>query len=1043
MRRCFEHAQLKRYWQRYRLSLRFSSPPGRFHRTLSPSSPPDRHDFAYFGRRCLSSRPSAVQNVSTTRYLDNSSPKPADEIEHQARPQDDLDSNRAQSEHAEHCVALLEQFLPAELRRIDPSECANTLNGNSDFKKLLDVLIEARTTHGVDSLSHLVLNERRYKAVLHLVDVLLKPFGGASPVPAEEQLPSNIIWPAASLSKISRQPIELDHDSHVGKGAFRALSRTYRSSFDEIERERILQHLWPFLAELVLASTRRPPDEAKAIMNTVYQILARVHNLDLIPPSVYTHALPAGTTTVQRPPILNLLSARILSTLSDAVWRSQQDEAIARALKEGRSFRDVSHHPPGGRFRLKVRELGPEVWLEFLLWCCVEGGFVSAGTRIVNALQQETEGKWSPVHWTGSQGIDQESPKVDWDRAKRQHGGPVGQREAYSGDKPLVEVPPRTVSAEVVLALVESLINSLDAGSAQPGVSVDTVMSEIGQLLSFLGRHELTPAYLDYLTVRFLQTEAVRNRGQLDTLRDWASMVSLVKTPGLGKVRPSSAAAFDFDAVIEHSELQAAVLHQGLQVYIDSNLVSKAVDTFTDIQKLVDHSKLKTIGEFLAMGPLRSGFFSSRLRGQIDYTNTHGQLPMYKLAPFLKLVADAKLFGLGDWMLFSEDVDGPLIPPSAYRQPSIAIALCRYAAARDDRSLVQSILLARKGSSRRPPVNLLRALVNTLIVWRDWDTALFLLRELKGAEGGGYSPSMVAHLAATILRLEAEPADHTPDGHLSQATTLLKDILVGRYDSSGAFRIDQKAAFRRQTGLLLRFIESMSGSSIQAVPAAVRRRFPLSNEPLLAADTFNILLSAVVDTRGALAGKLLWETFCAIPTVGTVSDGQMAVGSVAGGLPEASGSLPKGQRPSVVAATHDGYIPFEQPDTVVERPSPSPIVVPNVRTIQIIVRAALAERFASPKPSRETRQELDQLLQWARPLFKAFKLSDEDVEIELSMSGSLPEGYSRGASNLKWQGPKQTLQEKDTFTVGSQFNNAAFVPRPPRRHRRKEFTVKR
>ncbi|KAL2419251.1 hypothetical protein ABEF95_001203 [Exophiala dermatitidis] len=1043
MRRCFEHAQLKRYLQRHRLALRFSSPPGRFHRALLPSSPLGQHGFAYCGRRFLSSHPSAIQHVSVTEYLDDSSAKPADEIEPQAGPQDNLDLNRAQSEHAEHCVALLEQFLPAELRRIDPPECANTLEGSSDFKKLLGVLIEARTSQGIDSLGLLVLNERRYKAVLHLVDVLLKPFGGVSPVPAQEQLPSNIVWPGAFLSKFSRQPIELDHDSHVGKGAFRALSRTYGSSFDEVERERILQHLWPFLAELVLASTRRPPDEAKMIMNTVYQILARVHNLDLIPPSVYTHTLPAGTTTVQRPPILNLLSARILSTLSDAVWRSQQDEAIARALKEGRSFRDVSHHPPGGRFRLKVRELGPEVWLEFLLWCCVEGGFISAGTRIVNTLQQETEGKWSSVHWTGSQGIDQETPKVDWDRAKRQHGGPVGQREAYSGDKPLVDVPPRTVSAEVVLALVESLINGLDAGSAQSGVSVGVVMSEIGQLLSFLGRHEVSPAYLDYLTVRFLQTEAVRNGGEPDTLRDWASMISLVRTPDMAQVRPLSTTAFDLDAVIEHSELQAAVLHQALQVYIDFNLVSKAVDTFTDIQKLVDHSKLKTIGEFLSRGPPRSGFFSSRLRGQIDYTNTHGQLPMYKLAPFLKLVTDAHLFGLGDWMLFSEDVDGPLIPPSAYRQPSIAIALCRYAAARGDRSLVQSILLVRKGSSRRPTVNLLRAMVNTLIVWRDWDTALFLLRELKGAEGGGYSPSMVAHLAATILRLEAELSDHTHDGHLSQATTLLKNILEGRFDSSGAFRIDQKAAFRRQTGLLLRFMESVTGSSIQAVPATVRRRFPFSNEPLLAADTFNILLSAVVDTRGALAGKLLWETFCAIPAVGTVLDGQMAVGSVAGGLLEDSGSLPKGKRPSVVAATHDGYIPFEQPDIVAERPSPSPIVVANMRTLQIIVRAALAERSASPKPSRETRHELDQLLQWARPLFGAFKLSDEDVEIELSMSGSLPEGYSRGASNVKWQGPRQTLQEKDTFSVGSQFSNAAFVPRPPRRYRRKGYTSKR
>ncbi|EXJ82965.1 hypothetical protein A1O3_06782 [Capronia epimyces CBS 606.96] len=1011
MRRCLEYAQLRRYFHCYHLAPRSPLRRLRYDRSLLWAKPHDRHALPSLNSRLLSSAPPTPDQDASPPcgWPDVSSPPlPAAGSDAKVRHENNTESYNGHRCDPGHWVSLLEQFLPSQLRRTDKHEPPSISHDGSDLNKLIGILTKASASEDIDILGFLVLSQRRHKAAVHLADVLLNPLAAVPSVPDEEQLPSNISWPVALSPSALRHPLELEHELHVDKRAAIAPVRASQSQYSERDRQRVLDIVWPFLAKLVIASTKGLPEDARDIMNTVHQILARMHSLDLVPPTVYTYSPPQGTTTIQKPPILNLLNSRILSTLSDAVWRAQQDDAIAQAREKGKPLRDVSHHPPSSRFRPRVKELGPELWLEFILWCSVEGGLASTGTRIIDLLREDADNRWSAINWTAGQAIDNETPWVDWDRVKRRHDSPVGQREAYSCDQPFEEMPRRTISAEVILALVDCLVTSLDAGSAHSGSAVERVAREILQLVSLLKPHGLPPAYFDYLTVRFLQTETVRMQGGPDTLRDWVMALSQLCSLDAVKTQSRSRASFDFDAVIERSELQAGLLHQALQIYVDLNLVTKAVDTFTDIQKLVDVSKLETIGEFLASSIRpRNGFFTSRARGHIDFNNSHGQLPMYKMAPFLKLVADARLFGLGDWLLFSEDVDGPLIPFSAYRQPSIAIALCRYAAAKDDRSLIQSILLVRKGTSRRPTVSLLRALVNSQIILQDWDNAVFLLQELKAAGGGGYSPDIVAHLAAAILRLEIEPPGHDRDNHVDQATRLLRDILEGRYNpSAGDFRIDQKLAFKRQTGLLLRFLENVPDSGVQALSTQFGQLFPLSNEALLPPNTFNILLSAVVESRGALEGRRMWDMFCKVadvPTSPTAVEGEpfhptdvfveddatltesssdpdrnkARPASRVGSAPADVGSSRRRlsevvDRPSLVTGMDSSSedIPFVRTETREESSSTNPIVIPNMRTLQIIVGGALAEKQAEPGVSRETLEELDQLLQWAGPLFK-------------------------------------------------------------------------
>src|SRR5689334_15393592 len=98
-----------------------------------------------------------------------------------------------------------------------------------------------------------------------------------------------------------------------------------------------MKAIWTLLADLVIASPRRPVDEGKQIMHTVHQILARIHELGLVPARIYSHHVPREAITIQQPPTLHLLSSRILSTLSDAVWHAYRDEVPTRSKRGERS----------------------------------------------------------------------------------------------------------------------------------------------------------------------------------------------------------------------------------------------------------------------------------------------------------------------------------------------------------------------------------------------------------------------------------------------------------------------------------------------------------------------------------------------------------------------------------------------------------------------------------------------------------------------------------------------------------------------------------
>ncbi|KIX03082.1 uncharacterized protein Z518_06632 [Rhinocladiella mackenziei CBS 650.93] len=1069
MRKCFKQAQSRRYFSCYWSPSRLSARDIRSYQSFIRLRKPSRVPFSNFSRHFFSS-----QQRSPGQDDLSSLPSAAETDVQKVTIGDDIGPTERPQDYPQYWVALLEKFLPEDLSLSDQPVSHTASPDKSRFKNVLEILTEAQSQRNLDILAYMVLKQCRHRAVIYLVELFLKPAAVATDF-RKERPPSNITWPITSLCNYQGWPVELDLESHVDRWAPAAWLRPFNPDCDTIPAETAMQLVWPFLAELVIAAAEQPEEEARLIMNTVYQIIARIHNFGLVPENLYTYSLPKGTTAVQQPPILSLLSSRILSTLSDAVWRAHQEETIARMEREGKQFWRFFEDAPGGRFRLKVRELGPEVWLEFILWCCVEGGFAAAGTRIINSLRQQVDHPWYALHWTTGQCIDTQVPKIDWDRVDRRLGGTVGRIEGYSFDRPFAEMPPRTISAEVVLALVDCLINSVDLEIAGKKLPPDQVQDQLSNVVSFLEPHGLTPTYFDYLAIRFLEAERIGIHARAPGLRKWASTLSRLRTLKVvrrRRRRPRPKSGLSFDSVVNHSELQAGILHQALQACINSNLTTKALNTLTDIQKLVDGNKLEAISQFLSL-PMRPehGFFTSRPgKRHSEFINSYGQLPTYKLVPILNMVTHAKLFGLGDWLLNSQDVDGPVIPFSVWRQPSIATAIIRYAVGKNDPALISSVLVARKNSKRKPTVNLLRALTNSQIIFRDWDNAVFLLEELQRAEGGGYSPDIVASLAASILRMEDESRkmqhDSTDNG-LHHAQSLLGDILQGHYDApKSGFRTDQRREFRRQIGFLLRFLENIPDSSVQNIAVQFKTQFPASNMAGLSKDTFNIVFSAVVETKGALEGRRMWDLFCMHPRVSSASNETHAPGSF-GRIPKTGSSgddegeiTSDRRRPDRTSVTQrddranqsepdagsaytesnqDALLDGEALQTGLISTSPlkdsasssNPIVVPNIQTLQILVKGALAQQNSRQHAPKHTEAELDELLHWVEPLYRAFGMSEEDVDAELHMWTTLPRQTKFQKTLGRFQNKRAQLRERSNPDIRIHFSRGAYSPRRP------------
>lgn len=831
----------------------------------------------------------------------------------------------------------------------------------------------------------------------------------ASSRKSPDKHPSNIQWPDNLFKSLGRPPgaraVELRDLSYIDSDTVDSEAVFENNQFFRHSaglEYGMLNKIWTALGRLVLRSADMKEDEAASIMSSVLLVLGHIHNLGMMPDDMYAYKSLPRSTFLQRPPILHLVSSRILTSMSDAAWRKQQDDAIAEATVRGMTLKQISETVPGGRFRLKVSPLAPEIWLELILWCCIEGGHRAAAVAIINSLRERHENPWFAVRWTASPHTDGPSPRVDWDRVKLRHGGTVGLIEGYSREKPFVDVPPRTVSVEVVLAVIESCVNSCHVASDRSSNfrDVDVTASDIENAIALLEPHDLPSQYIDFIGNRLMQTGAFDSaKSPATSLQKWAAclrnMQQLETIRNDTKLEPD----LSIGSVLLHSLHLSGIQHQALDALVQLGDVHNSLQLFNDIQERVDQNKFRSITEFLQMQPAPAkGFFSPRLFvHRLEYTESHGQLPYHKLAAFLNLLSDTNMTGLGQWLLYADDIDGALIPSSAYGHPSMIAALLKFASLSQDDDLRHEVLRACRRSKLLPNVRVMRSLVDAMACVPDFAAVHTWLMKLKRAEGGGPGLSNIVHLAATILRLENGMlgSQESEEIQLEKACRILDDILKReKYGNVNRdFTLIQQNLFNQQVGHILRIFAFTNGSLLEHLARLHVNRYRTGNVVSLPASHFNVLLSAIVDVHGCATGFEMWNLFCQdfdaakIARLSEIDDNDFDVKDRMPLIDAEGGKLPEHGKPRHglldTATETDADLPFENPLFPNSQPNgvlapllkPMSITTPNLQTARIIVRAAIKEKKALRREGKSTEKQ-DDILAWAYWVFKVFSAAE-------------------------------------------------------------------
>ncbi|KAI9678749.1 MAG: hypothetical protein M1817_005806 [Caeruleum heppii] len=396
-----------------------------------------------------------------------------------------------------------------------------------------------------------------------------------------------------SLRAMSGNPPAARVDPEVGKPSRFKLQTLTAHMVDApgapaiVRRRSILGTVWRSIASMILEAADAPEERSALILYHVRQIIAHLHQADLIPDSLYNYPLQNGSATLWRPPALQLLYSRILTSLSDAVWRAHEEKASAEAAATGTQQRFLGYDVPGTRYKLKVRDLGPEVWMEFALWSCIEGGLVQEAAQILQQILDRPQGsqRWGVIRWDlvqGSSVDDSKSARVDWDGIKSRTGGMVGRIEGYSGDPPFVELGPRTISTESVTAVIDSLIAGLPVNWAHQGTPW-SALGLIKELLDMLSRdgYVRSDDEWDRMLLRVFESARSPFPATHDTLKEQLDVINALDPTAV--TANTQAKDFVHIPTKRQSVIVRSVLQDACSVAIENADLNSALSTFLQL----------------------------------------------------------------------------------------------------------------------------------------------------------------------------------------------------------------------------------------------------------------------------------------------------------------------------------------------------------------------------------------------------------------------------------------------------------------------------
>lgn len=774
-------------------------------------------------------------------------------------------------------AAFLDLYLPENLRnpRTELVTEGQTIRDVQDVPLILEQARETRPD-SLDLLGYLGIHQKRWKAVVWLVKAILSFHTGPPDAREDFQKLQPPFWPdfGMTLNELTCTRIWADDIIRpLESGTFdhEMLCKPSRSVYIA---KASLGQVWQSVAYMILQAADHPEgaSESKVIMYHVFQILAHMHHIDAIPDSIYIPSQGNDPSMIQRPPTLNLFSSRITAILSDTARRAHDLDKASELTSVRAEHSYKGHDLSEGSQRCHLREVNIGIWLDLVLWSCIEGGWITEAVWIATEVDRrriDNERSWSVIRWETLK--DQEIPQTrfvvetEQENTKSRVHQIAGDDPAIAnsdGETSLVSVPPHTISREVIIALLDGLANTAIVtdpyNNSAEALSLN--ISICKRLLATEG-FGLETHVLNCLIVRIVDQIGfdVLQRRPMELER---LLLLLPSHPNEIEASMSqiSANRLYHELEIANCALWLSLLRLNLYLFARSRDINNTLQTFYKQQCLTDDIRNRLIKDF-AVKVNQDEWSDSAVDTSSMTFLSH--IPIYVLSELLFIVTNEKLFEFGKWLLFSKEVDGATIPPEFYSQPSLQLPLLRFAAATADTEL-QSRLIEKLDTPFSRPV--LRTLLHCQLTLNKWDSAEQLILYMRNSNmQPAWYPADVTKIAKAILLMEKDSLNHESAqlDSTGDAFSLLLKFFAGEYNSYSAIDHKLKKLLQFRTlNQLFRMLKKCPGTLSKLTSPYSEEPGPITDPIPIHANAFNPLVEGIVERHGSAAGKELWELWC-------------------------------------------------------------------------------------------------------------------------------------------------------------------------------------
>lgn len=652
---------------------------------------------------------------------------------------------RDASRTAKSWMPTIEAALPPRLRTPGAHKITDEPFSAQDISRIIHI---SSYTYDLDLLTYLAVNQNRPKAAVWLASMVISHDFIPDPTPPRDTNVWNTCVPRHfSLSSYT----DLQNSTLLNPPPRNSLSDLHPTpSLDNLTADlnpleeplpAILRHetigqIWYSLARMIVQDTTRANKDPanQAIKPEILEIIAMLHHSGAMPSSIYSYQPPNDPISLCQPPTLHLLSNQIITSLTDAAWRAHETNVVEEAEERGGVYDFLRPEIPGSMYKVHVTGLGHEIWLELVLWAMLYGRFYKQGVKILTRLsKRQDDNAWSVLSWRElANPIIQsgQEKSINWDEVKYIFNTGISDTDQTVNKKKVR----RTVSAEVIASFVDAAVSHIRTGVGSRGMLPENPARFLREMKIFFEKNNMSLGYTswDAIVLRFFESRGVdfekdpQLAGRISSITSlFGDDISTVNAPTRDQLwQPTPA------YVLDGSAASIGYHHRLLRAHIKLGSLPGAMGVLRDLQQLTDTNKERSIQEFFAKqqnatahddNEDTSEFGFQGRYGGIHYPSFFPRIPIPMLADLVNLVVDSGALELGSWLLYSEDLDGPIVHKGLYSDPIMGPPLIRLAASLADEALMSKVLELQKGQSRTdPPEEVLNEILDQQIEAGNW-----------------------------------------------------------------------------------------------------------------------------------------------------------------------------------------------------------------------------------------------------------------------------------------------------------------------------------